>query len=335
MLLSRTAENLYWIGRNVERAECTSRLIGEHTNLLVDLPVDVETDWTSLLSVTGSEKGFADRYSGSGEVDVVSFLMADVGNPASVLRSVNSARENLRVTRQLVPGAAWECINRLHLTATESIADCALRVRRIAVADEIVATSQQFGGIMSNGMMRDNAYRFWELGRMVERVDMTVRILNGRAAGLMGSNAPSEYPPADRSPYEDVRWLGVLRSLGAENMYHRHTADSVRGELVVEFLLGNPGFPRSARHCIDRITSLLADLPERDMITRSSAALAEVAGHSGEPIDSAAALAARSAEIDNALAGLHSSLFEVYFAPSSHGGDAHPPTPRAATMAVR
>lgn len=334
MLLSRTAENLYWIGRNVERAECTSRLIGEHTNLLVDLPVDVETDWTSLLGVTGSEEGFADRYSATGEVEVVSFLMSDVGNPASVLRSVNSARENLRVTRQLVPGAAWECINRLHLTATDSIADCALRVRRIAAASEIVATSQQFGGIMSNGMMRDDAYRFWELGRMVERVDMTVRILNGRAAGLMDSNAPSEYPPADRSPYEDVRWLGVLRSLGAENMYHRHTADSVRGELVVEFLLGNPGFPRSARHCIDRITRLLTDLPERPAISRSAEVLAEVARRSGEPIDSAAVLAVRSVEIERALGGLHDALIDVYFAPSGQGGDAHPPTARATTVAA-
>ena len=87
-----------------------------------------------------------------------------------------------------------------------------------------MASCQQFNGIMGGTMSRDHAYRFWQLGRLVERADMTTRVLDVGAGTLMARPPrPSGHPPADRSPYEDVRWLGVLRALAAHNMYHRST----------------------------------------------------------------------------------------------------------------
>ena len=115
MLLARTANDLYWLGRHLERAEGLARICAEHTNLLVDLPTDVESDWTTLLAVTGTVATFADRYDGRGESDVMTFLLADIGNPTSLVRTVSAARENLRVCRPLLPGGAWERGNRLHL----------------------------------------------------------------------------------------------------------------------------------------------------------------------------------------------------------------------------
>ena len=91
MMLSRTAENLYWLGRHLERAEAVSRIIREHTKLLVDLPIDVESDWASLLSITGAAESYSERYSDADEVGIVSHLMADIGNPTSVIRTVAAA----------------------------------------------------------------------------------------------------------------------------------------------------------------------------------------------------------------------------------------------------
>ncbi|CAN5433868.1 alpha-E domain-containing protein [soil metagenome] len=251
------------MGRHIERAESVSRIVNEHTNLLVDLPVDVESDWTALLTITGAKAGFSDRYDERGEVEVINYLMADVGNPGSVLRSVNGARENLRVSRQMVPRAGWECLNRLHLTATEATAGCAVRTRRMEVTEAIIGACQQLAGILAGTMSRDHAYRFWELGRLVERADMTTRVLDVRAGTLMSATTPATHPPADRSPYEDVRWLGVLRSVAAQNMYQRSSSTSVQGEGVVAFLLDDPDFPRSIAHCAEQIERTLTDLPTR------------------------------------------------------------------------
>lgn len=313
MLLSRTAEDLYWLGRHVERAESVARIVGEHTHLLVDLPVDVESDWTALLAITGAEEGFVARYEQHGEAEVINFLMADVGNPGSVLRSVNAARENLRVSRQMVPRAGWECLNRLHLTATEATAGCTVRTRRIEVTEAVIGACQQFAGILAGTMSRDHAYRFWELGRLVERADMTTRVLDVRAGTLMSAATPPSHPPADRSPYEDVRWLGVLRSLAAQNMYQRSASTSVKGEGVVAFLLDDADFPRSVAHCTGRIERTLAELPARGEPATAVAALRSAIGARPSGSPTAQQLHDHVDLLQGALGELHGSLASSYF----------------------
>ncbi len=313
MLLSRTAEDLYWLGRNVERAEAVSRLVGEHTNLLVDLPVDVDSNWAALLAVTGSTASFTERYEQVGEAEVVTFLMADVGNPGSVLRSISAARESLRIVRPLVPRSAWECLNRLHLDAVDATARCAQRRDRIPVTERVMASCQQFSGIMDGTMSRDHAYRFWQLGRFVERADMTTRVLDVGAGALMAASAPTAHPPADRSPYEDVRWLGVLRAVAAHNMYHRSTGASVSGPAVVQFLLRDPAFPRSVRHCTERVERLLDELPSRGQVAVAVEALDAVAARPATPSSDPAAIHRHVAELQRALDRLHAAVVEAYF----------------------
>ena len=313
MLLSRTAEDLYWLGRHMERAESLARVVGEHTALLVDLPVDVESDWGALLAITGSNEPFAERYDRSGEDEIVTFLLADVGHPGSLVRSVNSARESLRVTRQLVPRSAWECLNDLHRTASQDAAACTSRTQRMTVVDTVIGTCQQFSGILDGTMNRDHAYRFWELGRLMERADMTTRVLDVRAGTLMDSETPPAHPPADRSPYEHVRWLGVLRCVAGQHMYQRSSSTSVEGDGVVSFLLEDEHFPRSVAHCTNRITALLADLPRRSAPRRATVALRQqLAARSAGRTD-ARQLHAQLDAIQVSLADLHVAVDDSYF----------------------
>jgi uncharacterized alpha-E superfamily protein len=316
MLLSRTAEDLYWLGRNVERAEAVSRLVAEHTNLLADLPVDVDSDWGTLLSVTGSEAVFAERFPRAGEAEVVIFLMADVGNPGSVFRSISAARESLRVVRPLVPRSAWECLNRLHIDALDDTTRCAQRRHRAEVTERVMASCQQFSGILNGTMSRDHAYRFWELGRLVERADMTTRVLDVGAGALLADSVPSTHPPADRSPYEDVRWLGVLRALAAHNMYHRSTGCSVSGAGVVSFLLDDPAFPRSVRHCTARLEQLVGELPPRPRVEATIASIDEVPGAIHSPSDPAA-VHRHVADLQDSLQLVHEAVTDAYFTSTS------------------
>lgn len=317
MLLSRTAENLYWLGRHLERAEAVARIIREHTKLLVDLPVDVESDWASLLSITGAGDSYAARYPSTDELGVVSHLMADIGNPTSVIRTVAAARENLRVTRQLMPASLWECVNRLHSTVATSAGNCAARSSRLELSTAIIAASQQIVGILASTVSRDDAFSFYELGRNVERADMTTRVLDVRAAGLMSDGSTGALPPADRSPYEDVRWMGVLRSLGAQHMYTRTSVGSIHGESVVDFLVDDEHFPRSITHCLRRIDQILGALPARDLpVTCAERLNRTVDARSRHTVD-AAELRAWVDDVQVGVGDLHMSLSSTFFTPET------------------
>ena len=103
-MLSRVAENVYWMGRYLERAEDLARLVNSMTNLLLDLPRDVEIGWYELIKVIGAEEGFQACFPESkDERSVMIYLISDSRNAHSVASCINYARENSRVTRDLIP----------------------------------------------------------------------------------------------------------------------------------------------------------------------------------------------------------------------------------------
>lgn len=268
-LLSRAAEHLYWLGRHLERIESTARVVQEHTNLLVDLPIEVESDWSSLITMVGGQQLFATRGHVPAEADVVAFLLLSADNPSSVASTVAAARENLRVTRQLVPSAAWECLNRLHLSLQAQQAMMADRVplnrsQSLAVCEHVRTSCQQLSGIVGLTMNRDHGHRLHDIGRLLERADMTTRILDARVEAIL-TVAGGPVEPADRSPFEDVRWLGMLRSTDSLELYHRCTTTPVEASAVVRFLLSEGRSPRSVAWCLAEIGLALEALPPRKL----------------------------------------------------------------------
>ena len=106
MLLSRVAERLYWMGRLLERAEDTARIVNVNAHLLLDLPKGTAFGWEPLLSIIGAEELFYHHYQKADETSVVKFMLVDRDNPSSILSSLHCARENLRTTRDIVPRKA-------------------------------------------------------------------------------------------------------------------------------------------------------------------------------------------------------------------------------------
>jgi len=318
MLLSRTAHDLYWLGRHLERAEGLARVAREQTNLMVDLPIDVESDWSTLLAITGTTDTYALRYDGVSEAEIMTFLLADIGNPTSLVRTVSAARENLRVSRQLVPRSAWETLNRLHLLVVDRTANCTTRSARQELMDRVVASCQQLCGILDGAMTRDHAWRICQLGRQLERADLTTRVLDVRAGGLMASGSTPAQPPADRSPYEDVQWLGVLRCLAAQHMFQRATTNGVDGPAVVNFLLDDPQCPRSVEHCIDQMERLLVELPTRPTLLGACQGLRSVLRHRRSGDVSARQLREHVDRVQLALASLHHVIDAGYFSVGNH-----------------
>jgi uncharacterized alpha-E superfamily protein len=110
-------------------------------------------------------------------------------------------------------------------------------------------------------MTRQNSYRMFRLGRVIERADMTTRVLGVRAAALLQMRAAELGAISD-----EVQWMGVLRSLSALHMYQRATRGPIVGEAVVRFLLFDASFPRSVQSCLDEARSVLVSLPTPDEV---------------------------------------------------------------------
>ncbi len=288
-MLSRVALNIYWLARYLERTENTLRIISTHGNTLMDLPQKgIQQSWSPLLAITGSGEVFYQHNEEPNEIIVVHFLIADERNPGCVLSSLQMVRENLRTTRDMMPSAAWEIINNLYIATQDYISAGLPKRTRHAFFNQIIGGIERFNGFLLGAMTRDLAYDFLELGRHLERADMTTRTLDVRAANLLAPvNPPKEdsqhqtqtsgNPPSanqvELNPYENILWMGVLKSLSAYQMYRRQIKVRVQGADVLVFLLQNETFPRGYRFCLNALAHSLNRLPHNETPLRRLARL--------------------------------------------------------------
>ena len=305
MLLSRVAESLYWSARYLERAEDTARIIREHTNLIVDLPYSSLVTWEPLLAIVGTRVAFDDGYLAPDEPSIMNWLISDRENGGSLLRSIESARENLRCCREVLPREAWQAMNDLFLYVVSGHPDGVARAGRSRFLERIVNETQRIDGILAGTMSRDEAFEIVALGRSVERADMITRVLDVRA----GTLGPVDSLP-DRHP--DAQWASVLRSLSALQMFRRSKRVPVSGEAVVAFLLFDERFPRALLSCLLNARRSVDALPQAATVSAA--------------IDTAAVLLRASAEaveiidlhdlmdrLQSAIGEVHDAVADAYF----------------------
>jgi uncharacterized alpha-E superfamily protein len=274
-MLSRLAENLYWHGRYLERAEDLARLVNVNANLNMDLPSGLSAGWEPLVRITGNAEAFNERHDQAGERQVVNFLLADEDNPGSLKATLEFARENLRSARDLLPREVWEQMNALYLKGQETLTGNLAKRRRHDFLRELILDCQQIAGTLLGCMSQDHAYDFILIGRYLERADMTTRTLEVRGHDLL----PEAHE--ELTPYESIQWMSVLKSLTAYQMYRRHVRLRVSGNDVLRFLLRDEQFPRAVMFCLRALEDLISGLPGEDdlalrQITRLQRRLNEV-----------------------------------------------------------
>jgi uncharacterized alpha-E superfamily protein len=237
-MLSRIAESLYWIGRYVERAEDTSRIVDVHLSLLLDDPwAPEDVVCASLLSAMGHEPDGSVRRD-----EVLEALVWDATTPAAVVGALRAARENGRRSREVVSFELWESINVTWHEASRP----GRRAHPHPFLTWVRERTAAFNGVAEGTLSRDEAYHFLVLGRSIERADMTARLAAARA--LAGGAGPS--------------WVTLLQSCGAYQAFLRSARGAVDERRAAEFLLLDPLFPRSlmsalvsAETCLDELAT--------------------------------------------------------------------------------
>ena len=243
-MLARNAESLYWTGRYVERADDTARIldVGVH-QLLEDATVDPDRASRTLLAVLGIKPPPRVQLDVWSLTDLVGY---DEDNPGSIVASLTAARENARGAREVISSEMWQCLN-----ATYNALPDQQRYARLVGPHEFLSyvedRAAMFAGLADSTMSRDDGWRFLVLGRSIERVDMTVRLLLSR----VGERASSP------------GWLTVLRACGAQDAYLRAYRGALGAARVVEFLLLDRAFPRSVFATLRTAESCLELLEQR------------------------------------------------------------------------
>ena len=240
-MLSRIAESLFWIGRYLERAEDTSRLLDVHLQLLVEDPtVDPQSQCAALLAVMGVEPEPDDDPLTF--ATVMRLLAHDRTSPCSIVAAIEGARESARRSRETVSTDMWEAIN----TTRHAVGGRQFERMRPGAAFRLVRERcAVITGIADGTMSHDQGWQFLVLGRSIERVDMTARMISSAAYSAPGS------------PYA---WMTTLHACGAHHAFIRHYQGQDSDRDAAEFLLLDRLFPRSIVHTLTQAESALGNL---------------------------------------------------------------------------
>ena len=238
-MLSRIAQSLFWIGRYLERAEDTTRIVDVHLQLLLDDPsVDQEAASATLLAVMGAPVGdLADT------AEVMRALCYDSTSPCSIAAALGGAREAARRARETVSIEMWESIN----TTWNSVKGGRLqRMRPSSMFKHVRERCAVISGTADQTMSHDEGWHFLTLGRSLERVDMTARLIS-TAAVTAGTQSA---------------WSNVLRGCGAHHAFVRTYGGVTTDRDAAEFLLQDRLFPRSVVYTLTAAEHALAELDQ-------------------------------------------------------------------------
>jgi uncharacterized alpha-E superfamily protein len=243
MLLSRVADSLYWIGRYLERAEHTARLIDVRLDLGLDRKSNADGwDFTPLYSMVKLESTAPAPTSPTALSDALVF---DAGNRSAVLACVTAARENAGQVREELSSDMWEQLNKLFLRLRQARAEGGWSARPHYIFRLVIDGIHLFQGVTDETMGHGEGWHYLRLGRFLERAAATAALVD------LHFRRESLLPPSH------VEWVGLLRSCSALEAYCRFYTADLRPERIAEFLLLNPEFPSSVRFAASRVESSL------------------------------------------------------------------------------
>jgi uncharacterized alpha-E superfamily protein len=252
-MLSRTANNLFWIARYMERMDYVARLleVAQRTAALAPGGLHAGNEWHSAIIAAGCEAGFFAKYDTVSPAAAMDFLIRDRDNPSSIFSTIETARSNARAVRGGLTRDAWEAINGTWLEAPQYLQAAKGPESLGRVLDWVVERSLLFLGAYGSTMMRNDAYYFVRLGTFIERADNTARILDVKYHILL----PEFSGVGGGIDYH--QWSAILRAVSALRAYHWLYSDRVQPWKVAELLIFRPEMPRSLRSSYDQITEAL------------------------------------------------------------------------------
>lgn len=267
-MLSREADSLFWMGRYIERAEATARLVDvqyhaalEASHLPVssgeDVPVSAEglqggdphSLWNSILEISGDELIYKARYGDPNERDLVRFLVFDPDYPNSIVSCIRSARTNAQGVREIISSEMWETMNRAYLQLQDSDLDRTLATSPHSFLVDIRNRCHLFNGLTERTMLIGDAYFFLKVGIFLERADQMSRLTDVLVRELTGG----DYVLDEGEAFDTHGWIACLKSASAFEAFRKTYRGGITPDNVLTFLILDWEYPSSVHYAVSQV----------------------------------------------------------------------------------
>jgi uncharacterized alpha-E superfamily protein len=257
MMLSRTADHLYWMSRYTERAENTARMldVNYQTSLLPQSAAVAQVGWQGLLSISELVPAYTKKH---GEVEasrVIEFMVRDENNPSSIVSCVRAARENARAVRGSLTTEAWETQNQTWIELNRMLRNGDAERDPGQFFEWVKFRSHLSRGVTVGTMLMDEALHFMRLGTFLERADNTARLVDVKFHAVQSDFFGAA--TAQDQEYDFYHWSAILRSVSGFEIYRKVYRDVIKPERVAELLILRPDMPRSLHASMNEVVSNL------------------------------------------------------------------------------
>jgi uncharacterized alpha-E superfamily protein len=307
-MLSRVADNLYWMSRYLERAEHTARVINVQLNLMLERGAGSDDEyWAKVLRSLGVEMT-ADEEAHAQRLAVA--LVRETSHRGSIVSSVIAARENARQVREQISSEMWEQLNRLFHSVRRAKSEQNWDAREFL--QSVKEGAHLFQGITDSTMTHAEGWQFIQAGRFLERaVSLST---------LVGAFFREDPLAREESEREHLEWIGLLRSCTAFEAYCKAYTADLKPDRIAEFLVLQPDFPHSIRFCAAALEHAVKEIGGETR-SRGKSRLERIAGRlhatlSFGQIDEIMA-SGLDAYLDHVLrqsSQVHSGLYQTYIA---------------------
>ncbi|MFQ5624133.1 MAG: alpha-E domain-containing protein [Paracoccaceae bacterium] len=247
-MLSRTAENLFWMTRCMERADTMARLleVGYRISLMPSTGEGHRNEWESILTASGTADAYRRKYGKPVQRDVETFLFFDRENPSSVASCVERARDNARIVRTAITSQVWEALNGAFQDLKRLDRMARSRAELPMLCDWTNSNAAQVRGAIESTQLQQDGYDFMCLGYYLERGDNTARLLDVKYHVLL--------PTTHRvgGSLDNYQWTTLLRSVSGLRAFHWSYGGDYTPAKIAHFLILNTACPRSLLHCAEQ-----------------------------------------------------------------------------------
>ncbi|RKF21798.1 alpha-E domain-containing protein [Altericroceibacterium spongiae] len=254
-MLGRTANNIFWMYRYLERAENTARLLEAGHRMSLTRTADAASaEWRSVITTLGMRGDYEDHFEDYSAAHVCDFVLRSRHNPQSVFTMFENARTNARASRSAITGEVWEAVNEGWMALRDMLAKQVRESNLGAALAAIRRESSLARGATHGSMLRNEIYSFARSGTFIERADSTARILDVKYYLLLPSLAYVG------TALDTSQWDNVLQSLSGERAYRWLNSGRMDARSIADFLILDDRFPRSLAFCYSALRENLSAL---------------------------------------------------------------------------
>ncbi|HVZ61308.1 MAG TPA: alpha-E domain-containing protein [Terriglobales bacterium] len=253
-MLSRIGDSLFWLGRYIERAEDTARILDVNYHMMLEQShQNYGLRWEPLINMAGNQARFLQHHEAANAKTVFQYLAFSPQNPDSIVQCISTARENARSIRDQISREMWEDINGLYHMVLGFHASHGMEGGPHRFCDAIKFGCHRFHGVTDGTLPHDEGWQFLRMGWYLERAEMTARLVDVQYQNLLDSSSLAA--TADMH-----QWRAVLQSVGIYEAYHRQYHSPIDPEKVAGMLILNAQHPRSIRFSITEVQSGLRSI---------------------------------------------------------------------------